>query len=384
MSILFVAAVLPVVALCVFIYTKDKNKEPKGLLALIFFLGILSVIPILVCELTFEHFFPMNEEGGFLSIFFNVLFGVAFVEESFKWLITKFLGYNNKAFDEVFDIIVYAVFASLGFACFENVMYVFQNGLGNALLRAVLAIPGHTCFAISMGYFFSKAKVAQISGNKGIYNRNIVLSIIVPVILHTFYDALIFNVSAVNYAELFIQFIPFLIFDLSMVVVCFITVDKTAKVQQNLTVNLNNGIIARNEQGHLYYNYQTVPPTVAVTNPPIVPESNLGNIYNPVDASPVAMTPVSETNLVSPTTPVIMQTVETEPVPVMETVPETVPVASNAAFPDNPVDIPPVYYPEEGSVATAVMQGEELRYCPICVKPTRGANFCGRCGFRLK
>ena len=105
MSILFVAAVLPVVALCIFIYTKDKNKEPKGLLALIFFLGILSVIPILVCELTFEYFFPMNEEGGFLSIFLNVLFGVAFVEESFKWLITKFLGYNNKAFDEVFDII---------------------------------------------------------------------------------------------------------------------------------------------------------------------------------------------------------------------------------------------------------------------------------------
>ena len=330
----------------------------------------------------------MDTNAGFVSVFFNVLFGVAMYEESFKWLITKYLGYKNKEFDEVYDVIVYSVFASLGFACFENVMYVLQNGLGNAFLRAFLAIPGHTCFAISMGYFFSKAKVAQISGNKSIYNRNIALSIIVPVILHTFYDALIFNVSAVNYAELFIQFIPFLVFDLTMVFVCFITVDKTAKVQQNLTVNLNNGIIARNDQGHLYYNYQTVPPTVAVTNPPIVPESNLGNVYNSVDATPTVVSPISETPSIVETTPVIMQTVETAPVSVMETVPVTVPitapVASNAAFPDNPVDIPPVYYPEEGSVAPAVMQGEELRYCPICGKPTRGANFCGRCGFRLK
>ena len=370
MSYLTIAAIIPVAALCFFVYMKDKNKEPKGLLAGIFFLGFFSVIPILVCELLFDYIFPMKNAHGFISIFLSVLFGVALYEESFKWLITKFLGYNNKSFDEVYDVIVYSVFASLGFACFENIMYVLQNGLGNAFLRAVLSVPGHTCFAISMGYFFSKAKVGEINGNKKVYNRNMVLSIIVPIILHTFYDALIFSAVGETLVEELISLIPFLIFYIVMVIICFITVDKTARVQQNLTNNLNNGTIARNNQGYLYYVYPTTP----IQATPIVPVSNMGQ---PVVSSP-------EPAMVS-TQPVI---VDTQPVmePVITATEEVsispVVTSVGAVFPDNPVSIPtstiPVTTPQETSLS---YQG--LTYCPICGKPTKGAHFCARCGFKL-
>jgi RsiW-degrading membrane proteinase PrsW (M82 family) len=284
MPILVVAAIIPIFALCTFIYMKDKNREPGGLLAGIFLLGFIAVFPVLVCELIFGAVFPMDTKAGFILIFLNVLFGVALIEEFFKWVVILILGFNSKEFDEVYDVIVYSVFSSLGFACFENICYVLQNGLGNALLRAVLAVPGHTCFAISMGYFLSKAKVNQISGNKGLRNKNLVLSMVVPVILHTFYDALLFNMSG---TESMLMIIPFLIFYIGMVVICFLTVDKVAKVQQNLTTNIQNGNIIRNDQGYIQYNYGNVVPSVPqkdqievlgdtqTTMPPVQPKKEL-------------------------------------------------------------------------------------------------------------
>ena len=376
--ILLVAAIIPIIALCAFIYTKDKNKEPKGLLALLFGLGFASVFPILICELLFGFIFPMSEAHGFISVFLHVMFGVALYEESFKWLITKFVGYNNKNFDEVFDVIVYSVFASLGFACFENIMYVFQNGLFNALTRALLSIPGHTCFAISMGYFFSKAKVGQINGNKDVYSKNIILSLVIPIILHTFYDAFLFNSTAQTIGELVVELFPFLVFYVVMVIVCFITVDKAAKVQQNLTTNLKNGTIMRNAEGYLYYNYPTIPvPVVSpvVTTQPqqvntIVPESNLGVMPG--------VTPAT-----SPINVPVMQPVVTQPVvetPVMEPVVE--PPAIGGVFPDSPVSIPSVA--TNAPTTEMVVTYQELKACPICGKAVNGGKFCSRCGFRLK
>ena len=331
-NFLIIAAILPIIALCFFIYTKDKNKEPKKLLALIFFLGFLSVIPIIICELLFGAVFPMDNTGGFIPVFINVFFGVALFEEFFKWLVVKLVGYNNKEFDEVFDIIVYSVFASLGFACFENIMYVISNGFVNALLRALLAIPGHTCFAISMGFFLSKAKVAQISGNKSLYTRNMLLSLFIPMILHTFYDAFLFNVNASTLEGAIVELIPFAIFYLGMVVTCFLTVDRVAKIQQNLTVNIDNGTIIRNEDGYITYHIPT-------------------NVSSPIANS-------------NPT-----QNVQPQ-------------ATTNGVFPDNPVSIPVITPTVTEKSVPMVMK--PLNYCPVCGKSIKDENFCGKCGFKLK
>lgn len=254
--ILFSAAIIPIVFLGLFIYLKDQHKEPKGLLALIFFMGALSVIPICIGEIAFDFIFPTDAvvSYGFVLIFINIFIDVALFEEGFKWLVTWFFGYRNESFDEIYDIIVYAVFASLGFACIENIGYVFQFGLGTAFTRALLSIPGHTCFAITMGYFFSKAKVGQLNGNKSIYKRNMILSILIPMVLHSVYDALLYNMQSEALGETLASMFLFFLFFIVMVVICFIVVHQTAKVQQNLVHNLKNGNISRNDQGVLYYN----------------------------------------------------------------------------------------------------------------------------------
>jgi hypothetical protein len=72
-----------------------------------------------------------------------------------------------------------------------------------------------------------------------------------------------------------------------MVVICFLTVDKVAKVQQNLTTNIQNGNIIRNDQGYIQYNYGNVVPPVPqkdqievlgdtqTTMPPVQPKKEL-------------------------------------------------------------------------------------------------------------
>ena len=128
----------------------------------------------------------------------------------------------------VYDIIVYSVFASLGFACIENIIYVFNYGLGTAVVRALLSVPGHMCFGVIMGYFLAMAKINSINNNKNLYIRNMILALLVPALVHTMYDTLLFYAENLN-NNLF--YILFFIFDINMVVICFFTVSMISRMQ---------------------------------------------------------------------------------------------------------------------------------------------------------
>lgn len=165
----------------------------------------------------------------FPILFFNVFISVALVEECAKWIVTKYVGYKNSNFDEIYDIIVYSVFASLVFACLENVLYVFQNGVINAIVRSITSIPGHASFGIAMGYFFAKARVNEMNNNKSGKSKNMVLSLIIPALLHTIYDAILMGELSI---------VLFLTFHIIMVVICFRLVNKISKVQFNISCNI--------------------------------------------------------------------------------------------------------------------------------------------------
>ena len=250
MEILLFASIIPVVLLGIYIYKKDQHKEPIGLLASIFILGVLSCIPVVITEVFVGELFPIDETtSSFLEIFINVFIGVGLIEEGFKWLVTYFRGYKHREFDEVYDIIVYAVFASLGFACIENIMYVFSYGLGTAAMRAVTSIPGHASFGILMGYFLSKAKVNELNGEKSLRSKNLFLSIFIPTLFHTTFDAILTS-------NLDLAIIIFFIFDIGMVIYCFNIVKKMSKIQQNLTTNIQKGTITEKKDGTIQYTWK--------------------------------------------------------------------------------------------------------------------------------
>ncbi len=245
---LLFCAVLPVILLCYYIYKKDRNKEPVSLLMKLFFLGFFSAIPVVIIELVLDYMFSIEGSQSFLVIFIYTFFTVSLVEEGFKWIITKNIGYRNKEFDEVYDIIVYSVFVSLGFACIENILYVLSNGFMNAVMRGLLSIPGHACYAVVMGYFLAQAKLSSSHKKKATTNYYLILSILCPSIVHTLYDALILYSAEI---ESFLGIIVFLLFDIIMVVVCFLTVNKISKKESHVS----------NHKDTLTMNHQNTPPS---------------------------------------------------------------------------------------------------------------------------
>lgn len=192
-GIMFFLAVLPVVLILLYVYNKDRTKEPLSLLIKLFFLGICSCFLVLIISGVMGIFLPfMNgglENKSFLDTLLYAFIGVALVEEFSKWIMLYFKGYRNDEFDELYDILVYAVFVSLGFAFFENILYIFgKESLRIAILRAISAVPSHACDAIFMGYYLNIAKQCANQNRKDLERKNIFLSIIVPTILHGIYD----------------------------------------------------------------------------------------------------------------------------------------------------------------------------------------------------
>lgn len=225
---LIIISILPVLLIGLFIYKKDKEKEPFNLLLKLFLLGVLSCLPAAIIENIIAFFFGDIENLTLPLLFIYVSLGIAFVEELVKWIIVYKCGYNSKEFDHVYDALVYCAFVSLGFACFENIFYVFSEAtIKIGLLRAVTAIPGHVCNAIVMGDYLGSAKTYQLCGDFKKEKRCLLFSLLLPTFTHTVYDYCIYS----NNGLLIIFFMLFLV---SIYIFSFIRIKKLSSIKDNL------------------------------------------------------------------------------------------------------------------------------------------------------
>ncbi len=196
---LLIIAILPILLLGLYIYHKDKNKEPKRVLVKMFIGGILSAVITMIISFLIKYTFPeikfgsQNYDSWGLLVYAFLM--ISMVEEFSKWIIVYFLSYHEKEFDELYDMIVYSAFVALGFAAFENIIYVFDYGVTAGILRIFLAVPAHTAMAIFMGYFLSLSKLEYLKGNHKSHVKYMFLSIVVPILLHGFYDYTVFNLD---------------------------------------------------------------------------------------------------------------------------------------------------------------------------------------------
>lgn len=188
--ILFIISILPIIILGSLIYKRDKNEEPKKLLTKLFIAGFLSCILVLIVTEIVDDFLPVISADisslNAVGLFINIFIGVALIEEFCKWLMVYVLSYNSKEFDEIYDIIVYSTFVALGFACFENLLYVFSGGVQIGIIRAFLAVPCHVCAGIFMGYYLGLAKTNKLVGKASA--KFVMMSILMPTVLHGIYD----------------------------------------------------------------------------------------------------------------------------------------------------------------------------------------------------
>ena len=210
MIILLAAAVLPAAFLLYRVYKMDTiEKEPWSILRKLLLWGALSGIPAALVESLLTGVVQNLLEEG--TLLYNFVFGfivAALVEESFKFFFLYKFTFKNPAFNYRFDGVVYAVFVSMGFAILENVLYVFQGGLGVALSRALLALPLHAACGVYMGIAYGQQKVNSLykSASFGSVAR---ACLPVPILIHGFYDSCAF--SAENYPIFLLVFVVFVI-----------------------------------------------------------------------------------------------------------------------------------------------------------------------------
>ena len=103
MDSLLKVAVVPVILLLYFVHKKDPHPESMKFLLKIFGFGCLTTIPVLICELGFDALLALPAKFGSFSILWNTFWGVAFVEEIFKWIVMFGFSYKDKKFDETYD-----------------------------------------------------------------------------------------------------------------------------------------------------------------------------------------------------------------------------------------------------------------------------------------
>lgn len=199
---LFIIALAPVAIIAGYVYFRDKyEREPIGQLVKALIAGCLVAIPVLFVGDTLESF--LVEGANRWNAFYTAFVIASFNEELFKFIFLMILFWSNKHFNEKFDGIVYAVFISLGFAAVENVMYVLNYGEAVGYSRAVLSVPAHALFGVSMGFYLGLAKFYRTK--MGIL---LLKAFVFPVLLHGIFDFILM----LGNMRLMVMFLPFVIY----------------------------------------------------------------------------------------------------------------------------------------------------------------------------
>ena len=198
--ILLALSVLPVIILLVYIYRQDKyEKEPIGLLIRAFIGGMIA-IPLDLALVSLINGICYSD-----TVFYSAFIEAGFCEELCKLIVLFLTIWWNRNFNEYMDGIVYAAFVGLGFACVENILYVFEGGIGTGIVRALLSVPGHFLFAVIMGYFLSMAKFSK-KGNFGY----LMTALFGAALVHGLFDWLLMIAESIPSALSFIIFGLFL------------------------------------------------------------------------------------------------------------------------------------------------------------------------------
>ena len=181
-------ALLPSILLGLYIWAKDPQKEPTSWLVRGFLLGGALCIPVALLEIEIEAFLfgSYYSPSNYFEMLANAFTVAAIPEEGVKLLALWLLLRWNPYFDEHIDGIVYAVSIGIGFAAVENIIYLHgdENWITTAIIRSLLAVPGHYAYAVLMGYYYSLYYFVDHS------KKNAACILLVPVLLHGIYDSL--------------------------------------------------------------------------------------------------------------------------------------------------------------------------------------------------
>lgn len=189
---LIIAAIIsPAVFWILYFRYKDRFKpEPALNMGVAFILGfIFSAI-----YLNFVKFLPaigIPEDQSFfifsgsITSFVYLIFVVGFFEEMFKLVPFIFIAKWFRNFDEKIDGIIYSSAIALGFAAYENLLYLPYLSGPELIGRAIASPLTHTIFASLWGYYAGLLFLER----KNNYMK-VIMIFVFSFIMHGLYDYL--------------------------------------------------------------------------------------------------------------------------------------------------------------------------------------------------
>ena len=183
-------AIISVLLLLWYIYHKGEGKQIKIKVLIWAFVGgytlVLPIVDIVSDKLQNLGVYVSDVETTF-DILWEKFVEAALLEELLKFCVLSFIlkyFYKQKGS----GIVVVAAFVGLGYAYMENLCYIVpeDNWLAVGVLRALLSVPIHFCYAVIMG---SLCFYAQYCHNAKVVLYS--LALILPICLHWLGNAII-------------------------------------------------------------------------------------------------------------------------------------------------------------------------------------------------
>lgn len=180
-----IGGILPALFWLYFWLKEDKLKpEPRFLIMLSFFAGMIAVIASFFAEKTVKNIIANN--------LILVAIYAPIIEEFFKFFASYFTTLRRKENDEPIDPIIYLISSALGFAALENVLFLMdplsENNILTSIMTGNLRFIGatllHVVASATIGIFIS------FSFYKKSFFKFLMtfVGLVIAIILHSFFN----------------------------------------------------------------------------------------------------------------------------------------------------------------------------------------------------
>lgn len=182
------AGLLPSLIWLWFWIREDSNAEPRWLIVATFLGGFLAVIAAIFAE---KYIAGLTIDP---SLRYTLWAGV---EEIFKFIAVAVIALNTDYNDEPIDAMIYCIVVALGFAAFENTLFLFQPLSGGEIAQSI--VTGNMRFmGATLVHIVSSAVVGfglGLAFYKGYFTKiiAIIIGLACAITLHS-----AFNLSIIN------------------------------------------------------------------------------------------------------------------------------------------------------------------------------------------
>jgi RsiW-degrading membrane proteinase PrsW (M82 family) len=193
--VIVLAAIIPALLVLGYGIAKARGSWRSEAMWSAFFVGAVSALAALACELVLGHLVPTGSMGPLAAAAVSAVFVAAIPEETIKFFVLVNFCETHVEARRLQDVIVLAVAVSLGFAAVENFFYVASVGdwRVTATARAITAVPAHGIFGLAMGSLLVEAR---LSGNCKYWR--IAGALVTPIVLHAAYDFPLFSITKIG------------------------------------------------------------------------------------------------------------------------------------------------------------------------------------------